>query len=551
MRAHSPSGRFETPEVTASTRAGGQTEAGTPVRFEAVDPRRWMALAVMCFTVLLISLDATVLNVALPTLVVHLHPSASGVQWIADGYVLTEAVLLLMCGALGDRFGRRRMFLIGVVVFGAGSGACALSHSAGPLIVARVVTGLGAALLMPATLSLVAATFPPWERSRAIGIWAGISGIGTAAGPLLGGWLLQHFWWGSVFLINIPVAVAAVIGGALLLRESRAETRPSIDPIGVGLSALGLASITYGLIMAPDKGWASATVTGGLATGVVLLVLFVFWDGRRSQPLVDFALFRNLTFTTGLGAVTAAFFSMFGISFLLSQYIQFVQRASVFAVGLRFLPMAGGTLIGSNSATRLANRFGLRAVIVAGMTMIAGALAVYCTLGVTSDPLPIAVAFTLVGTGIGLVIAPASNAVIGSLPPDKIGIGSGLRSTVQLLAGSFGVAIIGNLALGRYHQRMSSALAGPGLRAAVSRLPAGSRDAITNQIGGAVTVSRHLPPGLAARITAASDSAFVSGVRLAALVDLGIMVVAIAAVARYVPAAAPMPTPELAADPAR
>lgn len=503
------------------------------------DPRRWLGLAVMCFTVLLISLDATVLNVALPTLVEDLHPSESGLQWIADSFVLTQAVLLLMCGALGDRVGRRLMFLVGVAVFGTGSAVCTLAPSAGVLIAGRVVTGVGAALLMPATLSLIAATFPAWERPRAIGIWAGMSGIGTAAGPLLGGWLLQHFWWGSVFIINLPIAVVAFAGGILFVGESRSDEKPPIDPVGVALSALGLAAITYALIIAPDRGWVSATVLGSLGAGVALLAAFLVWDGHRDQPLVDFGLFKNPTFSTGLAAVTAAFFSMFGVSFLLSQYIQFVQQADVFAVGLRFVPNALGTLIGSNSATRLANRFGVRAVIVAGMTLIASALAIYSTLGVTRNAVPILVAFFLVGLGIGLIIAPASNAVIGSLPPDKVGVGSGLRSTVQLLAGSFAVAIIGNIATSRYRSQLGHTLRGP-----LAQLPSAARGAITNQIGDATTTAQHLPAAVAAKVTSAADNAFVSGLRLAATVDLVIMVVALAAVARYIPSSKPKPAPD-------
>lgn len=515
---------------------GGRDGLGAEA-LEAPDPRRWLALGVMCCTILLMSLDGTVLNVALPTLVVSLHPSASGVQWIFDSFVLTQAVLLLVCGALGDRIGRRRTFLLGVFVFGAGSAWCALAQSAAPLIAGRAVTGLGASLLMPATLSIIVATFPPWERSRAIGLWAGVSGIGTAAGPLVGGWLLQHFWWGSVFIINIPVAVLGLVGGGLFVAESRAEVQRPIDPVGVALSAVGLAAVTYALIQAADQGWVSAGVWGPLVGGVALLAAFVFWDRGRSQPLVDFSLFRNPTFSTGLGAVTAAFFAMFGVGFLLSQYIQFVQRASVFSVGLRFLPQAAGTLIGSNVATRLANRFGVRAVIVAGMLMIAAALGIYSTLDTSQSPVPVAIAFALVGTGLGLVIAPASNAVMGTLPPDKIGAGAGLRSTVQLLAGSFAVAIIGNLATGRYRSRVGSALQGP-----LADLPPAARSAIRSQIGGAVETARHLPPASAARVRAAADSAFVSGVRLGALVDLAIMVLAIAAVARYIPAARPKPT---------
>jgi EmrB/QacA subfamily drug resistance transporter len=499
----------------------------------------------MCFTVLLISLDATVLNVALPTLVVHLHPSASGVQWIADSYVLTEAVLLLLWGAVGDRYGRRLVFLVGVVVFGAGSAACAAATSAGFLIAARAATGVGAAMLMPVTLALVAATFPPWERSRAIGMWAGIGGIGTAAGPLLGGWLLQHFWWGSVFIINVPVAVVALVGGIRYLPESRAEVKPVIDPVGVAMSALGLAGMTYGLIVATDHGWGSPSVVVPLAAGAALVAGFVAWDRRRAEPLVDFSLFRNPTFSTGLAAITAAFFSMFGVSFLLSQYIQFVQGASVFGVGLRFLPMAVGTLIGSNSGHRLTARFGVRAVVVTGMLMMVAALAVYSTLSASAAVAPIIVAFTLVGTGMGLIIAPASNAVISSVPPDKVGVGSGLRATVQLLGGSFGVAIIGNLVTARYRGHLAQAFKG-----SLSQLPARSRPAVASQIGGAVTTARHLPAGLAARVTHVAGEAFVSGVRLAALVTLCVMSAAVIAVARYIPVSrAPAPGQAAAGEP--
>jgi EmrB/QacA subfamily drug resistance transporter len=525
--------------VGTSPTAADETRAAPRFAFDQPDPRRWKALAVMCCTVLLISLDATVLNVALPTLVENLHPSASALQWIVDSFVLTQAVLLLVCGALGDRVGRRRMFLIGVVVFGAGSALCAFAATAGVLIAGRVVTGVGAALLLPATLSLIAATFPPWERPRAIGVWAGMSGIGTAAGPLLGGWLLAHFWWGSVFIINLPVAVLACTGGLLFVAESRTDKPASIDPVGVVLSAGGLAAITYALIVAPDRGWLSGAVTGSLAAGAVLLLGFVIWDGRRDEPLVDLGLFKNPTFSTGLGAVTAAFFSMFGISFLLSQYIQFVQKVDVFDVGLRFLPNAIGILIGSNLATRLANRLGLRAVIVTGMLLVAVALGIYTNLGVSSNPIPIVVAFSLVGVGMGLIIAPASNAVIGTLPPDKIGVGSGLRSTVQLLAGSFGVAIIGMLATSRYRSEMGHALSGP-----LAHVPAGARPAIANQIGAATSAVRQLPAGVASRVTAAADGAFVSGIRLGATVDLVIMVLAIAAVARYIPSRKPNELPE-------
>jgi EmrB/QacA subfamily drug resistance transporter len=336
--------------------------------------RRWLGLAVLCFSILLVSLDGTILNVALPTLIDDLHPSASALPWIADGYTLTNGVLLLFGGALADRYGRRLVFLAGVAVFGAGSLVCALVHSTDNVIAARAVMGAGAALLMPATLSLITATFQGPERARAIGIWSGISGIGTAAGPLLGGWMLQHFWWGSVFLINVPVAALALAGGALVLKESRAPHRRNLDVPGVLLSAAGLGAVTYGLITGPDDGWLSATVLGSVIGGVILVAVFVRWELRQDAPLVEMELFRNRTFTSAVAAVTAVFFAMFGASYLLSQFIQFVQGVNSFGVGLRFVPMAVGTLITANLSVRIAARVGLRVTMVAGIGMLTVAM---------------------------------------------------------------------------------------------------------------------------------------------------------------------------------
>jgi EmrB/QacA subfamily drug resistance transporter len=496
-----------------------------------ITKRQWLALLVMCFTVLLISLDQTVLNVALPTLVKELHPSSSGLQWIADSYTLTNAVLLLFGGALGDRFGRRRLFLIGVAIFGGGSLGCALVHSTGPLIGARAVMGLGAALLMPATLSIIAATFSGHRRARAIGIWAGVGGIGAAAGPLLGGWLLQHFWWGSVFLINVPVAVLALLGGLFAVSESRASERPSLDPVGVVLSSLGLTALTYGFIVSSTDGWGSTTVVGSLASAMALLFVFIVWDRRRSQPFLDLRLFANRTFSSALGAVTAVFFAMFGVSYLVSQYIQFVQGVDPFGVGIRFLPSAISSLLGSNVAARLTARFGLRTIMLVGMTLVTGGLVTLSTLTVASGFLTVGIAFALVGFGMGLVIAPASNAIVGTLPADKVGAGSGLRAMVQLLGGSFGVAIVGSLAAGVYRSEIHKAFDGP-----LRHVPVGSRQAVENQIGEAVGVAAKLPRGLGQATREAANQAFVSGLHLSALVGVGIMIAAILSAAKYVPA---------------
>jgi MFS transporter, DHA2 family, multidrug resistance protein len=495
----------------------------------AAEGRRWLGLAVLCFSVLLISLDQTVLNVALPTLIDDLHPSASGLPWIADGYTLTNGVLLLFGGALGDRYGRRLTFLVGVAIFGAGSLFCALVHDTGDVIAARAVMGAGAALLLPATLSLITTTFQGQERARAIGIWAGVSGIGTAAGPLLGGWMLQHFWWGSVFLINVPVAVLALAGGALFLNESRAPHRRSLDIPGVLLSAAGLAAVTYGLITGPDDGWLSATVLGSLIGGVILVAVFVWWELRQAEPLVEMKLFRNRTFSSAVGAVTAVFFALFGASYLLSQFIQFVQGVNSFGVGLRFLPIAIGTLITANLAVRITARVGLRATMVAGIAMLTASMVLLAVIGATGNWTLLA-SFSLLGLGLGMVISPASNAIMGTLPPAKVGAGAGLRSMVQLLGGSFGVAIIGSLATARYRSQISHALT-----TTLRGLPASAHGPVTDQIGDAFAVAARLPGPLGRATTSAAGQAFLSGVHLAGIVAAAVMVVALVVAAVTIP----------------
>ncbi|HTR69518.1 MAG TPA: MFS transporter, partial [Mycobacteriales bacterium] len=498
-----------------------------PHRFSA---RQRLALCVLGITILLISLDQSVLNMAIPTLVHDLRPSTSGLEWIVDSYVLTQAVFLLLGGALGDRYGRRRMFMCGSAGFGGGSLMCALVHSTWLLVAARAVTGIGAAFMVPATLALIVAGFDGHRRARAIGIWAGVGGVGSAAGPVLGGLLLQHFWWGSVFLINVPVAVVAIVGAWLVMDESRADDPLPVDPVGVVLSAIGLAALTYALIIVPSKHWGSPEVVGTLIGSAVFLAGFAFWDGRREDPLIDFALFRNPTFSTGLAAVTALFFAMFGTSFLLSQYLQFVERADVFGVGLRFLPMALCSLVASNLSARLTRLFNLRAVLMAGLGCTMAGLGILGVITTRSGYLPVGMSFALLGLGMGLAIAPASTAVVSALPPEKVGAGSGLRSMVQLLGGSFGVAIIGTLAASRYRNEVTQAY-----QTTLSGVPEPARADISDQIGRAFLTIAELPPRLADRVSAVTDAAFVSGVRLAALIGLAVVAVAAIAVARFIP----------------
>jgi EmrB/QacA subfamily drug resistance transporter len=508
-----------------------QAPAAAPAIDAPLSAKQWFVLAVLCFTILLISLDQTVLNIALPTLVEDLHPSNSGLEWIVDSYTLTQAVLLVFSGALGDRFGRRRMFILGSAIFGGGSLGCALVHGTWSLVTMRVITGLGAAGLMPATLAIIVATFEGHHRARAIGIWAGIGGIGGAAGPILGGVLLQHFWWGSVFLINVPIAVIAILGAWYAIEETTALNPNPIDPVGVLLSAGGLTALTYALIVAPNEQWGSRVVLGAIGASLVLLNAFFSWDTRRDDPLIDLGLFRNPGFSAGIAAVTSMFFAMFSVSFLLSQYFQFIQGASVLSVGLRFAPMALGNLVASNVSSRVAHQFGLRNTVLAGMSLVIVGLALFTTMvSATSGVLLVGIAFTCVGSGMGLSIAPASNAVVSVLPAAKVGVGSGLRSMVQWLGGAFGVAIVGSLATTYYRAHVNAAYDG-----ALRAVPQSQRSQISEQIGQAVITSQRLPSGLAARVHTVASHAFVGGLRLATLIGLLVTAAAAFAVAVFLP----------------
>ncbi len=326
------------------------------------DSRRWLALVAIAASVLVVGLDLTVLNLALPTLSAQLHASTSDLQWFSAAYSLVLAAALLPAGLLGDRFGRKKLLLIALVVFGASSAACAFATSAGGLIVARAVLGLGAAVVLPMSIAIMPVLFTAEERPRAIAIVMGATFIGYPVGPLLGGWLLDNFWWGSVFLINVPVVVLALIAVALLMPESHGERGRPIDVIGIGLSSLGLAGMTYGFIKAGQSGWSDAVTLTSIFGGAAAIIMFVAWEryvtqrsaaGARRQPLIELSLFRSASFTWGTILTTMVSFALFGILFAMPQYFQEVRGVNAFGSGLRLLPMIGGMVIGMLVSTRL------------------------------------------------------------------------------------------------------------------------------------------------------------------------------------------------------
>ena len=348
---------------------------------DRVYDRRWWTLGVLCLSLIMVIVGNTVLNVALPTLVRELDATSTQLQWIVDVYGLVFAGLLLTGGALGDRFGRKGALTIGLVIFAGGSAMAAMADSAGQLIVTRGIMGVGAALVMPATLSILTTVFPPQERARAIAVWAGLAGAGAAIGPVAGGWLLEHFWWGSVFLVNLPLIAVALVGGRLLVPTSRDPRQPPLDVVGAGLSIVALASCLYAIIEAPNHGWTSIPTLEAAGVGLAFGVAFAAWELRARHPMLDLRFFRNRRFSAGSAAITLVFFAMFGTFFLLTQYLQLVLGYSALEAGLRTLPAPLMIMVTAPMSARFVERFGTRAVVATGLATVAAGLGMASTLG--------------------------------------------------------------------------------------------------------------------------------------------------------------------------
>jgi len=484
-------------------------------RWPTGHPRRRQILLVLCLSLLIVVIDNTILNTALPTLARVLHAGTSSLQWITDAYTLCFAGLLIPAGALGDRYGRRRSLVGGLVVFAAGSALAAFSSGSGVLIAARVIMGLGAAFVMPATLSILNAVFPPKERPQAIAAWSAVTGAGVVIGPTLGGLLLSHFWWGSVFLINLPLAALALIGVLLTVPETAEPSRQRFDLLGVVLIAGSLFALVDAIIEAPDRGWTAITTLAEIAAGLVALAVFAGWELRIRNPLIDLRVFRNRAFSAAAGSVTVVFFALFGSLFVLTQYLQLVLGYSPLAAGVRALPFALATAALSPVSPLLAKRFGTRVVIPAGMVLMGIGLLDFATAGVHTSYPPLAIAVAIMGAGMGLVMAPASNTIMTTVPAHQAGAGSAINDTIREVGGALGVAIVGSLSAAVYRSHLTSLLAGAHVPAAVTHVATGSvaaANAVGTQVGGA---GGH-------QLVAAAHSAFVTsmadGMRVAAAV---------------------------------
>jgi EmrB/QacA subfamily drug resistance transporter len=504
-------------------------------------------LASLLLAAFAINLDTTIVNVALPTLVRELHSSTSQLQWIVDAYNLVFAALLLVAGSLSDRFGRKGMLLGGLAVFGLASAAGGLVTSSGALIAARAVMGLGAAMVFPATLSLISNVFVERaERARAIGLWGATAGIAIALGPIVGGWLLEHFSWSSIFFAMTPVAAVGALLVARYVPTSRDPAAPALDRPGFLLSSTAMAALIYTIIEAPLHGWSSARTLAGFALALVLLAGFVARERHTDEPMLDVRLFSNPRFTAASGSVTVAFFSLFGFIFLMTQYFQFIQRFGPLSTGVHLLPVATSVGIGSVLGTKLAVRFGTKLIVSLGLVMVA---AFYVWVAAVIAPSTaygvIALQMVLYGFGMGFTSAPATEAIMGVVPRAKAGVGSAVNDTTRLLGGTLGVAVIGSVYASLYSTRLTEHLP--------ARVPAAVGQLAHSSVGAALGAARGLASAghaaLAGGVAHAATGAFIDGLSLGCIVAGGVAAVGAVIAALLLPAfpaadpAEPAPAP--------
>ncbi|GLZ29927.1 MFS transporter [Lentzea sp. NBRC 105346] len=417
----------------------------------APHPQRWAALGVLCLSVMVVVLDNTVLNVAIPSISTGLGASTADIQWMINAYSLVLAGLLLTTGALSDRFGRKRSLLGGLVVFGAGSAVAAYAGSSEALIAARGFMGLGAAFLMPGTLAVLMQLFDDKERPKAIGIWAAVTSLGFAAGPVIGGFLINHFWWGSVFLINVPVALLAIAAVVALVPESKDPAVRRPDLLGSVLSTVGMVALVWAIISVPEHGWGSWQVLTSSAIGLVALTGFAVWELHTPHPMLDLGFFHNRRFTGAVAAGMLASFGMGGSLFLLTQHLQGVLGYSPLEAGFRVAPMAIALLVTSNVLGPLTLKLGSAKAMLLGMAITSGGV-VFLAYGSTYGPT--LAGLILIGVGVGIAQPVAVNALMGSIPPERAGIASGLSGTLTELGNSFGIAVLGALLSARFAKEL-------------------------------------------------------------------------------------------------
>jgi EmrB/QacA subfamily drug resistance transporter len=483
---------------------------------QTVHRRRWYILGVLVVSLLVVVLDNTILNVALKTIAdprTGLGASQSDLEWAINAYTLVFAGLLFTWGVMGDRVGRRFVLLLGLTLFGAASLVSAYCQTPGQLIAARALMGIGGAAVIPATLSIITNVFDPAERGKAIGVWAGAVGLAIAIGPITGGILLAHFWWGSVFLVNVPIVIIGATAIALVVPESKDPHPGRIDPVGVLLSIAGLVALIYGIIEGGrNADWLAPGVLLPLAAGIGLLAVFVRYERRTDHPSLDVTLFRDPRFSAAIAAIALVFFALMGVAFFMVFYLQSVRGYTPLEAGVRLLPLAAAQLMIAPRSADLVKRYGARAVCATGLALVSVSFLSFLALDVDTSIWVLEVAFFVQGFGMGMVMPPATESILSTLPRERAGVGSAVGNTARQVGGALGVAVLGSILSASYRGQMESAL---------GFLPPPARHAAGESIAGTMAVVEQLGPR-GASLAATAREAFVHGMHVTALCCAGV-----------------------------
>ncbi len=496
----------------------------------AIDPsihrRRWWILAVLCLSLLIVFVGNSSLNVTIPTLSRELGATESQLQWVIAIYSLVFAGLLFSTGAIGDRFGRKGALQFGLVLFLFACIGASFSTEMWHLIAARAVMGVGAAFIMPSTLSILVNVFGPDERTKAIAIWAGVTGAAGALGPVASGFLLGHFWYGSVFLVNVPIVILALVSGWYLLPKSKDPQQGKLDPFGAVLSIIGIGSLVFGLIEAPEKGWTSPLTLSAFAVGTIALAVFVWWELRSDEPMLDIRYFKNPAFSTGSSGMILVFMSMYGVMFLLSQYFQLVLDYSPLGTALRLLPMSPIMIIVAPLTPRLSTRFGANRTVAFGLVLVTTGLLMLRALSTDTSYLYILVSLVPLTSGIALAMSPMTTAIMTAVPARRAGAGSAMNDAARELGASLGVAVMGSVAATQY---------GAAVDKLTTALPPEAQEHASASIAGALRVAASVPGEAGGLLRAGSEAAFVDGVHFAVTVGALLTFVAALLVLKFLP----------------
>ena len=474
-------------------------------------------LAVVLVAALAINVETTIVNVALPTLNSALDASTRGLQWIVDAYNLAFAALVLAGGTIGDKFGRRRTLIAGLVLFAVASIGAALCTTTGELIAMRVVMGVASAMIYPTTLAIITDTFrDPRQRAAAIGVWGAVTGLGVAIGPILGGALLEVFWWGSLFLALAPIALAAAVAAPMVIPAAKDDAPSRLDRGGLVLSVVMLAALVYTIIEAPERGWTSFPTLAGFVVTIIAGVGFAVWERRQTDPLIDVSLFANLRFSAASGAVTVAFFALFGFIFLITQFMQLLQGFGPLETGVRILPVALSIAVGSVLGTRLAvGRIGTKFIVALGLILMAASFAWISAADVSIGYPEMAAQMVLLGGGLGLTSAPATDSIMGVVRPEQAGAGSAVNDATRQVGGTLGVAVLGSIFSTLYLTHLNDA-------AAVQILPESARDTAGEGLAQGLAVAAQTPAAITDSVRSAVGDAFLSGMSAGCLTAAGV-----------------------------